>query len=323
MSGTTVLMAGTTGAGLQDHQSAMWAPRLAAAGLVPTAVWSPPDQSAPAADAAERLARSLDVPLSREESAPVGAAQAVIACLRGRRRAQLLAEVPSGTAVLVDKPTLDPTADLERQLDGTDALLLSGHHFAAHPSFTRVAAAVRDGEPGLLRAVMVDLVVAAGDGVSPEGDLRNIGVHAVDLVQRLTGPATIRIGTADLADDRVTFVGQTDRDVVVSVHVSRTSSGAGTLLARTRIVGSHGHLDVDLTGPALTLRTAEGTRSVGYGADSVTARLCQLREMAMGRRPGESPASWLALAQTLDAVAASAERREAVVAGAEDVRRER
>lgn len=309
MNATTVLLAGVAGVGTQDHQASMWAPRLAEAGLVPVGVWSPPD--AGGADAAQRLARSLGIPLDTGDEIPSGA-DAVIACLRGERRAQLLASVADGTPVLVDKPTLDPTADLEKQLSGTSARLLSGHHLAAHPSFTRAATAVRDGEIGLLRAVMVDLVVGSGDGVSPEGDLRNIGVHAVDLVSRLTGPATTTIATATLAADHVTFLGQTDRDIVLSAHVSRTSSGAGTVIARVRVVGSHGHVDVDLTRPALTVRTSEATRAVGFGADSVGARLRELRRLAQGQGRGETAESWLAVSRLLDAVEESAARRASI-----------
>ncbi|MBO9625594.1 MAG: hypothetical protein J7484_04385 [Microbacterium sp.] len=299
-----VLLAGVTGVGSQDHQSSMWAPRLEAAGFFPAGVWSPPEEGE-RADAARRLAQSLDVSLSTEPSPPA-VEGAVIACLRGEARARLLSTVPAGTAVLVDKPTLDATDELAHQLSGTSAQLLSGLHLAAHPSFTRVASAVRDGEIGLLRAVMVDLVVARGDGASPEGDLRNIGVHAADLLQRLTGPASVTIATASLASDQVTLLGQTDRDVVLSAHVSRIADGDGTVLARLRAVGSHGHVSVDLTAPALTVRTAHGTRSAGYGADSVTARLRQLRAIADGRRAGETAESWLSTSRLLDAVGESA-----------------
>lgn len=303
MAGTTVLLAGAGGG------ASAWASRLADAGLIPRGVWSPSGTGE--ADAAERLAHSLDIPLDTGEEVPVGA-DAVIGCLRGERRAQLLASVPDGTPVLVDGLTLDSTDVLEQQLGGASARLLSGHHLAAHPSFTRAAAAVRDGEIGLLRAVMVDLVVAAGDGPGAAGDVRGIGADAADLVSRLTGPARTTIATASLAVDHVTFLGQTDRDVVLSVHASRTSSGEGTVFAGVRIVGSHGHVSVDLTRPALTVRTPHGTRAVSYGADSRTARLRELRVLASGTGRGESAASWLAVSRLLDAVAESSERRVSV-----------
>ncbi|WP_353114699.1 hypothetical protein [Microbacterium sp.] len=313
MAAIPVLLAGTTGAGGQDHQSAMWAPALAEAGFAPVGLWSPPDAGDAQSESAARLARDLEVPLRTDEepSVPVGAA--VVACLRGDRRAQLLATAGEDVAVLVDKPTLDATAQLEAQLAGSATRrLLSGHHFASHPSFLRAAAAVRDGEIGLLRAVMIDLVVAAGDGVSPEGDLRNIGVHAADLMLRLTGPAELTVGTAALEPGAVTFLAQTDRDVVLSGHVSRTASGTGTLLARMRVVGTHGHVDVDLTRPALTVRTASATVQAGYGTGSVTGRLRELHRLAEGGRTGETAASWLAVSRLLDAIAESSASGDAI-----------
>lgn len=317
MAGVPVLLAGTVGVGRQDHQSSMWAPGLSAAGFVPVGVWSPANDGD--SERAARLAHSLDVPFTVGELPHLDAGTAIVACLRGEARQGLLATVGAEVAVLVDKPTLDSTTQLAAQLGGASTgRLLSGHHYASHPSFTRAAAAVRDGEIGLLRAVMIDLVVAAGDGPSPEGDLRNIGAHAVDLMLRLTGPATVTLATSALADDAVTFLGQTERDVVLSGHVSRTASGQGTLLARIRVVGTHGHIDVDLARPALTVRTASTSRSVGYGTGSVVARLRELRRLSEGARAGESAASWLAVSRFLDAVTESAALGVAVTVDKQD-----
>ncbi len=312
MAGVPVLLAGSAGVGRQDHQSSMWAPALAAAGLMPAGVWSPGDDDAERERAA-RLASMLNVPFEQGDLPDLAAGTAIVACLRGASRRRLLAAAGPEVAVLVDKPTLDSTAEIAAQLgSASTSRLLSGHHLAAHPSFVRAAAAVRDGEIGLLRAVMIDLVVADGDGPSPEGDLRNIGAHVVDLMLRLTGPAVTTLATSALAADAVTFLGQTERDVVLSGHVSRTASGEGTLLARMRVVGTHGHIDVDLARPALQVRTATTSRFAGYGTGSVVARLRELRRLSEGARLGESAASWLAVSRFLDAVSESAERGVAV-----------
>ncbi|MHC9044341.1 Gfo/Idh/MocA family oxidoreductase [Microbacterium saperdae] len=311
-----VLLAGVEGVGKQDHQAMMWAPRLADAGLRASRVWCPPDAGEMQIRKAVSLASSLGVQLSTDDVPPIDGG-AVIACLRGVRRRQVLnAASQTSATVLVDKPTLDSTIALQSQVAAAkDARLLSGLHFASHPSFVRASRAVADGEIGLLRAVMIDLVVSSGDGASPAGDLRNIGVHAVDLMHEVARPRTLTVGTAALSAGVVTFTAQTEHDIVLSAHVSRTdtaSTRADTLLAHVRIVGSHGHIDLDLLRPALTVTTSSRIQRAKYGTDSVTARLRELRAVASEERAPEVGESWLTVSRTLDAIAESATRADSI-----------
>lgn len=304
-----VLLAGTVGAGDQNHQSDMWAPRLASAGLIAEAVWTPPNVGDGALARSRELATSLGVELQIGVSPTPSAAKGAIACLRGSERAAFLAfAAGQGIPVLLDKPTLDDTGSLEQLADVTSATLLPGHHFSSHPGFTRALTAVRGAEIGLLRAVATDLVVASGNGVSPVGELRNHGVYLVDLIRQATGPARVTLqahGTK--MNDAYTFLGRTERDVVVSAHVSRTSSsGNGILRARVRFVGTHGSILVDLASPAMHLHTPMGPRTLLFGEDSVTAHLRRFATIIRSGRAPTSVSDLAILSRALDGIADSA-----------------
>lgn len=137
-----------------------------------------------------------------------------------------------------------------------------------HPGITRALRAVHTGEIGLLRAVAVDVVVATDSGHENVDALRRLGPHLIALVQRATGPATVRLQSQGSVDGRSwTLLGQTERDVVVSVHGSMLSASAvGDELLRglARIVGTHGSIRVDLTRPALTVRRPGATHTVPF-----------------------------------------------------------
>ncbi|WP_308797952.1 Gfo/Idh/MocA family oxidoreductase [Agromyces silvae] len=316
-----VLLAGVSGAGAQDHQRRMWAPNLAAAGLDPVGVWIPQHATDDEIGRATRLSADLGVPLDQSAS-PTRPAQATVACLRGDDRITLLRHAAeTGMPVLLDKPTLDSTQELERLVASVpDAHVLPGHHLAAHPAFVRLLAAVRGAEVGLLRAVFAELVVPSGDGLSPVGELRNLGVYLLDLVRALTGAGEIRLqagGTPDGAS--WTLLGTGAHDVVVSAHVSRlpatatdASGDASPLRAAVRVQGTHGSAMADLTRPALTVRGSAGQRRVPYGENSVVALLGRLASAARGETATPPLSDLLALSRALDGVAHSAATREPV-----------
>jgi predicted dehydrogenase len=309
MSGIPVLLAGTVGAGRQNHQADMWAPRLAAAGLTPAGVWTPPTVGDEAIARATDLADLLGVEL--EVSAqPTAAASGAIVCLRGAERiafARFAAD--AGLPMLLDKPTVDDTTELEA-FAAAAGTVVPGHHLGAHPGFTRALSAVRGAEIGLLRAVHADLVVAAGDGLSPLGELRNHGVYLVDLLRQATGPAQVRLqahGTPE--GDASAFLGQTERDVVVSMHVSRTgesAGGSGILRAVVRLIGTHGSLLVDLARPSIDVRTPRGRDVLPFGEDSVTALLARFAATIAGRHRPALASDLVTLSRALDGIAESA-----------------
>jgi predicted dehydrogenase len=311
MTAIPVLVAGTVGSGAQHHQAEMWAPALAAAGLAAAGVWTPPTVGDAALERARALADDLGVGLEIAER-PSRAAAGAIVCLRGAERiafARLAAG--QGMPILLDKPTLDSTAELEELAAAAgDGAVMPGHHLSSHPGFTRALAAVRGAEIGLLRAAHADLVSGGGEA-SPDGELRNLGVYLVELIRQSTGPATVSLqATATAAGDAWTLLGKTDRDVVVSAHVSRASAGSAsvrTLRARLRLVGTHGSLLVDLAKPSIGLATTTATGAVPFaGESSVVAHLRRFAGVIGGTVRVPPATDLVTLSRALDAIAASA-----------------
>ncbi|MGM1018843.1 MAG: hypothetical protein ACQEW8_15015 [Actinomycetota bacterium] len=315
MSANRILLAGVSGGGAQNHQAAMWAPSLAPAGLVPVAVWVPSTTTEVEVEHARALAERHQVDLQISDEPEVDA-DGAIACLRGRDRIRFLTYAAERTMpVLVDKPTLDPTGELEPLTDIPGLAVLAGHHFSAHPGFTRALTAVRSAEIGLLRSVAAELVVGSEDGPCPEGELRNLGVYLVEMLRHATGPATVTLNAhATESGDAWTFLGQTERDVVVNAHVSRTvrdAGGGGILRASIRFVGTHGSTRVDLTGPTLDVRRPTLTQAIPFGESSVTALMRRFAGILNGTARATPAEDFLVLSRALDAIAQSAATRTA------------
>lgn len=307
-----ILIAGTVGSGRQNHQADMWVPRLAQAGLSPIAVWTPPSVSAQHHETAAQLASNLGLELEVSPR-PTRWGRGVVACLRGRERTAMLeAAAERGIPVLLDKPTVDTTAEIEAAAEAAaDCRVVAGHHMSAHPGFTRALGAVRSGEIGLLRAVAADLVVSGGDGPSPAGELRNLGVYLIDMIRQATGPARLVVSahstSGDGAGDSWVMLGQSDHDVVVSAHVTRTAPGPGaTLLDRIRLLGTHGWIVVDLLAPGLSVRTSRGHTAVPWGEDSVTALLSHFARVIRGEVDAQTLSSIVELSRALDEIEAAA-----------------
>jgi predicted dehydrogenase len=316
MTAIPVLVAGTVGSGAQHHQAEMWTPAFAAAGLEAVGVWTPPTVDAAALARARSLAGDLGLELEVSERPSTPAAGAVV-CLRGAERiafARFAAE--RGMPILLDKPTLDPTAQVEELAAAVgDGVVMAGHHLSSHPGFTRALTAVRGAEIGLLRAVHADLVSGGGDR-SPDGELRNLGVYLVELIRQATGPATVTLqATATPQGDAWTLLGRTDREVVVSAHVSRAGAAGGqprSLRARLRLVGTHGSLLVDLTKPTIGLATTAATSTVPFvGESSVVAHLRRFAGAIDGTVRIPPASDLVTLSRALDAIAASAATVEA------------
>ncbi|MCW2898288.1 MAG: hypothetical protein JWO67_553 [Streptosporangiaceae bacterium] len=314
MSAVPVLLAGTVGVGTQNHQADMWAPALAKAGFFPEAVWMPPGVDDQAMGRARLLAERQNLPLWVSETPETSAAGAIV-CLRGAERAAFAAFAATrGLPILLDKPTLDSTSEIEDFAAAAGALpVLPGHHLLSHPSFTRVLAGVRNAEIGLLRAVHADMVT--GGGESQDDELRNLGVHLIDAMRLLTGSSTVRLQAHGGADGGAwTFLGKTDKGVVVSHHISRASAGAPTvrqLRIHLRLIGTHGFIEVDLTKPALDVRTIEGTTPRPYTGGSAVAHLQKFAAIIHGTARTAPASDFVTLSRALDGMAASARSGEA------------
>lgn len=310
MTVTKALIAGFTGGPGQNHQGDMWVPALASAGLEAVDVWLPPTSGEQALRHAREVADRLGLDLQVSEQ-PDTVADCAIVCLVGEeRRAFLTYAAERGMPVLLDKPTLDTTEQLESvaRIAGPIAV---PHHFSHHPGYTRGLAAIRSGEIGLLRGVFADLVVAHGDGAHPDGELRNLGVYPIDLIRQATGPARVKLRAHEHGGGW-SLLGQTERDVVVSTHVSRTAAdggGSGTLRAHVRLLGTHGTVVIDLMRPALDIRRPGECRSVPFGENSVAAVLRQFATAVQRGGPFGTAADTVVLSKALDGIAASAASR--------------
>lgn len=315
---TPVLIAGTVGSAGQNHQADMWVPALAAAGLTPVGVWSPPSVGDAQLRAAADLAAGLGLTSTVSAQPELGSARGIIACLRGEERQSLLSfAAERGVPVLLDKPTLDTSEEIEEAISGAPGLVvLPGHHLSAHPGFLRAVAGAHAAEIGLLRAAAVDLVVGGGDGPAPQGELRNLGVYAVDMLRQATGRATVsvqahRSPASAGAGESWSFLGQSDRDVVVSSHVSRTTGAGGILLAKVRLVGTHGWVLADLLSPALEVSTPAGVRRMPYGENTVVALLTRFAAIIAGTARTAPANDILILSRALDGITASADTQTA------------
>lgn len=313
MTAARVLLAGTTGLGEQNHQSEMWAPALRAAGLEVAAIWSPPGAAPGARERASKLATDLGVEVTEANEIP--ATDGIIACLRGDDLvAAVEAAARADIPILVDKPSLETTETLQRLAEAVPgARIVTGFHLSSHPGYARALRAVRAAEIGLLRAAAVDIVVSLGDGLPAEGDLRNLAVYAVDMIRQATGPATVRLQAHSSSQgDSWTFLGKTERDVVVNAHVSRTRNAGevGMLRGSIRLVGTHGTVLVDLLRPELEIATPGGRTSRGVGADSIAVRVDEFAAAMRGGRTTK-PADLVMLSSALDGIAASAQTHTA------------
>ncbi len=313
-----VLLAGTgTTANKQHHQAAMYLPAVQSLdGFEIAGLWAPdrPEDNTAGSRAAE-LARGADIALFSDLSAAVaGGISLIIACPDPARPPELatLLERAAGAQipVLIDKPTLLGTADLidlAQRFPGA----IAAHHPRFHPALTATRGRVAGGGLGLLHAIHGELLVGPSDGPHPAGELRNLAVYALDVVQSLIGDlhgkahAVIAPPGPDGCGESITLSLRCEQ-VVVSLLVGRSggstpaprtdatplpANDADYTLHRYRILGSHGQLLVDLDSPAFDLYGA-GHRRLPFGPSSVQAMIQSVA--AGGRVPNLAVAAGLA-----------------------------
>jgi predicted dehydrogenase len=207
-------------------------------------------------------------------------------------------EVP----VLLDKPTLLPTATL-REWAARYRGVIAAHHCRFHGAMAAVGGRVRAGDLGLLHAVHGELLVANGDGAHPSGELRNLAVHGLDVVQSMIGDlhgrgATMVEPPVGSSGESITIAVRCRPDVVVTLLVGRCADEAVPgVVHRYRILGSHGQALVDLAGPSLEL---PGGARIPFGPSSVARMITAV--LAGARAPGLDVAA--GLAEVIDAMSA-------------------
>ncbi|WP_283134894.1 Gfo/Idh/MocA family protein [Rhizohabitans arisaemae] len=289
-----VLLAGSAGAGHQNHQAEMYAPGFAAhPGF--RIVGATEDRSG--FDRADVDVVSVCVPFEHR-------VEVVTAALR------------AGKHVLVDKPvalTSAECAQIAAVAAETGLVCLPAYHQRFHPAIRAAREAVAAGRVGLPWNVQADFLVAGGGPVWPYGELLNFAPYATDAIHAVTGlPVTAVYALArpvEGPEDLVTLCLTHERGMTSTVVAGRTPPIAGVQglsLHRYRISGSHGTLLADATRPGVTVRGEKGTRTAWAGHGTVHRMLTELHAAVTGGRPAElGPADALAALLLVEAAGES------------------
>jgi hypothetical protein len=130
------------------------------------------------------------------------------------------------TPVLLDKPTLLPSTVLD-DLAARFPHTIVGHHPRLHPAVQAARSRVTSGELGLVHAIHGELLSGPADGDHPSGELRNLAVYALDVVQSMfggpmrgTGHITSLPATQDCGEAHTVAL-RLHPDVVVTLLVGR------------------------------------------------------------------------------------------------------
>lgn len=307
-----VLLAGFAGFGSQDHQSAMYAPALAAHPGFDIAAVVPLDAPGDAERAAKAAAQ-FGVPVAGSLAAALELsdvdAVAVCAAPDGRVAA-VAAALRAGKHVLADKP-LAPTAaevrEIARVADETGGVVCVAHHQRFQPMLLAAAPELANGRVGLPWSVHVDFLVAGGDPC-PDGELLNFGVYPLDVLGVLTGQPVQRV-YARAVDGESLLMLACDHPygLTSTVVVGRTGPRSGVpegglALHRYRVSGSHGTAWIDATKPAVTVTTASTVDRYSVDPGTVARLLDDFHGAVAARRPATvSPVEALRVAEILDA----------------------
>lgn len=306
MTATRILLAGAAGteAG-RHHQRDMFVPAIAASDCLEVCgVW-PGTRGSDGFDRAAELADQLGIPLHTELPGALSDADAVVACVDGNSMDALLEAAPQ-KPVVVDKLALLGTSRLHELVrDPRAATVRAAYHSRFHPSVAALAAAAQAGEFGLPHALHAELFVPYGDGPAAGGDLRHVGILALDAVAAVLGPPrgavhAVRFVGAAEGGETWTLTIQWRPGVVVTILVSRAAPGVPSGLHRYRLLAADGQALVDLAAPSIQLL---GTAtSYEYGPGIVQSEL----ETLTRGGGGASAADIARLAALMDAAEASA-----------------
>lgn len=319
-----VLLAGAgTSVHRQNHQRDMYLPALQSLeGVEVAGVWAPAGSS----DRCTELAIAAGVVVTDDLHTALNGVTAVIACPDLEQPDQLrqLLEQATGIPVLVDKPTLLPTATLQALAQQFPTGVVAAHHPRFHPAVSTARGRTATGGLGLLHAVHGELLVGAGDGPHPLGELRNLAVYALDVVQSLfpfslhgKAHAVISPPGPDGSGEAITLSLRLQPDVAVTLLVGRTGRGSGESdtgstasgsVHRYRILGSHGQLLVDLASPAFDL-VGDGAGRLPFGPSSVQAMIEAVVRGAAGEPSLRTAAE---LAAILDVLQTSAQSHTSI-----------
>lgn len=307
-----VLLAGFAGLGTQDHQSAMYAPALAAHpgfAIVAVAALDAPGDAERAAKAAAQL--GVPVAASLAEGLALSDVDAVAVCAApGGRVAAVTTALRAGKHVLADKPLASTAAEVREIAEvaaETGGVVCVAHHHRFQPMLLAAAPALANGRVGLPWNVHADFLVAGGDPC-PDGELLNFGVYPLDVVSALTGQPVHRVYTRAVAGESLLMLALDHANGLTStIVVGRTGPRLGVpegglALHRYRVSGSHGTAWIDATKPAVTVTTASTVDQSTVDAGTVARLLDDFHgAVAAGRPATVSTVEALRAAEVLDA----------------------
>ena len=305
-----VVLAGFSGLGTQDHQRDMYLPAFTAHPGFQVVGVSAAGESSPVA---ARMADQLDVPFFEDLKSSLVALKpdVVSVCVSlARRTATVVEALRAGAHVLADKPMAPSPHDaalIASVAAQAGRVCFPAHHQRFHASVLSARTALAAGRIGLPWNVQADFLVSGGDPV-PEGELLNLALYPVDVVQSLIaqpvrrvhaiggshwssdGPTTDGAGRTEPPEDLVVLALDHAHGVTSTIVVGRRSTPdgrPGPTLHRYRISGSHGLMLVDTEKPAAVIENGLGVRRTWAGTDTVSALVSSFHAAVNAGRAAE------------------------------------
>lgn len=291
------------------------------------------DAGADALADARALATATSVPLWRLEDVGADHADVAVICSEPTRHAVLAERMLGlGLHVLVDKPLATDVAAARRVVEAARA---AGRHCAVvtralAPPVRRLRAWVDDCRLGLPRSVDAEFLssgthfsasverpeLLTDPRLSGGGEVMNVLGYPVDDIRAVTGCEPVEVfaeagslfwdthrshGVEDVAVVSARFTHGLAASIVVGRVPVAPGPGPGTYTLR--VIGSHGHAEVDVGEPAVRLYSGSGAEPIPIDRPPVVAVLDDLLAgIRTGRRLGYDCADAAIAVATIDAV---------------------
>ncbi|PZF86696.1 Gfo/Idh/MocA family protein [Jiangella anatolica] len=302
-------------------------------GYVLAGVAESDDADAHARSDARAVAAAQGVPLWRPEDVSPDRADVAVICSEPTRHAVLAERMLGlGLHVLVDKPLATDVAAACRVVEAARA---AGRHCAVvtralAPPIRRLRDWVDSGRLGLPRSVDAEFLSSgthfAASVERPElltdprlsggGEVMNVLGYPVDDIRAATGCEPVEVfaeagtlfwdehrshGVEDVAVVSALFTHGLTASIVVGRVPAAPGPGPGTYTLR--LIGSHGHVEVDVAEPAVRLYSGDGAERLPIDRSPVAAVLDDLHAaIRTGRRPAYDCADAAVAVATIDAV---------------------
>jgi predicted dehydrogenase len=268
-----VFLQGDAGIGTQRHQSDMYRPAFER---------HPAFEIVASAEEADVV--SIAVPLD-ERAEAIGAA------------------VRAGRHVLADKPmtaTTEEAVALRTLAEQHGVVVVPAHHLRLGGAVNGARAAVRGGRVGLPWNVQADFLAAGGDP-APTGELVNLALYPLDVLNTLLGLPVLRVHAVG-GPSLVTLLLDHEHGVTSTVLCGRIAAlPPGIAVHRYRISGTHGVLALDALKPALDVVSSSGTARRWTGGSTVDKLLDVLAAGVRTGRAAIGPADAVATQRVVEA----------------------